>query len=388
MVDERRTDAPQAWKTDCRHFIGDRPCKFRRECPGCPEYSPMGHRILVLKIGALGDVLRTTPILRALDAAFGPRHVTWVVGDAAAPLLEGHARIDRLLVPSVETTALLSVQEFDVVLSLDKDPYSTSIATQVRATETRGFGRDRFGSLVPLHPDASYAYDLGLSDRLKFFENTKTYQEIVFEICGLPWRGEEYDVPSIEREVQDPSWRDANLEAAGVPRGSGPVVGFNTGAGGVFANKAWTIEGYAALARTLANDGCRVVLLGGPAEIARNARIADASQGAAIDTGGHRTLAQFARLVAACDLVATGDTLGMHLAIAARVPVVVLFGSTCAQEIELYGRGEKIVTPIACHPCYLRTCAITPSCQDLIPPETVAAACRRVLATIPSGRRM
>ncbi len=388
MDEERRGDDPRTWKTDCRYFVGDRPCRFKRECPGCPEYSPMGHRVLVLKIGALGDVLRTTPILRALGAAFSPLHVTWVIGEPAAPLLEGHARIDRLLVPNEETTALLSVQNFDLVLSLDKDSYSTSIATRVRAGETRGFGRDRYGSLVPLHRDALYAYELGLSDRMKFHENTKTYQEIVFELSGLPWNGEEYDVPGLDAETHDPSWRRAHLEAAGVPTRGGPVVGFNTGAGGVFVNKAWKPEGYAELARRLAEDGCRVVLLGGPGEIARNARIAEAAGGAATDTGGHRTLAQFARLVAACDLVVTGDTLGMHLAIGARVPVVVLFGSTCAQEIELYGRGEKIVTPIGCHPCYLRSCAITPSCQDLIRPEVVLAACRRVLATIPSGRGM
>jgi heptosyltransferase-2 len=348
----------------------------------------MGRRILVLKIGALGDVLRTTPILRALARDASPHHVTWVVGEAAAPLLEGHARIDRLLVPSAETSAHLSVQEFDLVLSLDKDAYSTSIATSVRASEKRGFGRDRFGSLVPIHPDARYAYDLGLSDRLKFHENTKTYQQIVFEMCGLAWNGEEYDVPALDTDSLDASWRDAHLEAAGVPTTGGPVVGFNTGAGGVFANKAWTVDGYVELARRLSSDGCRVVLLGGPSEIGRNARIADAAGGAVVDTGGHRTLAQFARLVGACDLVVTGDTLGMHLAIAARVPVIVLFGSTCPQEIELYGRGEKIVTPIGCHPCYLRSCSISPSCQDLIRPEAVLAACRRVLPTIPSARGM
>ncbi len=352
----------------------------------------MGRRVLVLKIGALGDVLRTTPILRPLRAG-GPTHVTWVVGEAARPLLEGHSRIDRLWVPSVETSALLSVEEFDLVLSIDKDPYSTSLATRVTAAEKRGFGRDRFGSLVPLHPDARYAYDLGLSDRLKFFENRKTYQEIVFEMCGLPWHGEEYDLPGFESEQDSPAQggparRAAIRAAAGVPRGEGPVVGLNTGAGGIFANKAWTVPGYVELARRLASTGHRVVLLGGPAEAAKNARIAAEAGGAAIDPGSGRSLPEFARLVGASDLVVTGDTLGMHLAIAARVPVVVLFGSTCPQEIELYGRGEKIVTPIDCHPCYLRTCAISPSCQDRIEPEVVEAACRRVLSAIPSRPRM
>jgi heptosyltransferase-2 len=127
-----------------------------------------------------------------------------------------------------------------------------------------------------------------------------------------------------------------------------------------------------------------VALLGGPEEAERNAAIAAAAPGA-VDIGIH-PLPGFAGLVAACDVVVTGDTLGMHLAIAARVPVVVLFGSTCAQEIELYGRGEKIVTPIDCHPCYRRSCDISPSCQDLIRPESVHAAVHRALAQARAGR--
>ena len=65
-------------------------------------------------------------------------------------------------------------------------------------------------------------------------------------------------------------------------------------------------------------------------------------------------------------------------------PVVVLFGSTCPQEIELYGRGEKIVTPISCHPCYLHECDISPSCQDLITPDEVYAAVQRTLSSTKS----
>lgn len=360
------------WKKDCRHFVGDRPCVFRRECEGCPEYSPMGRRILVLKVGALGDVLRTTPILEPLTAGPDPVHVTWVVGEGAAPLLAGHPRIDVLLTPGFETSERLGAQRFDLLLSLDKDPYPTSLAMRVAAGERRGFGRDERGSLVPLHPSAGYAYDLGLSDRVKFFENERTYQDMIFEVAGLPWAGQEYDVPAVAAH------REAGraVLAAALP-GSGPVVGLNTGAAGVFANKEWTIPGFAELARRLAADGCRVALLGGAAERERNHAIAALAAGAAADLGGGFELPAFAGVVAACDVVVTGDTLGMHLAIAGRIPVVALFGSTCAQEIELYGRGEKIVTPIDCHPCYRRACDISPSCQDLITPDVVHAAVRR-----------
>jgi heptosyltransferase-2 len=367
------------WKTDCRHFEGDRPCVHRRECPDCPEYSPLARRVLVLKIGALGDVLRTTPILRPLTAGSSPASVTWVAGESSGPLLRGHPRIHRLLFPGFETSARLDVEHFDLVLSLDKDPYPTAIASRVQARERRGFGRDVNGTLVPLHSSARYAYDLGLSDRLKFHVNQRTYQDITFEVCGLPWNGEEYDVPAVAANVT--AGKEV-LRREGLGAGSGPVVGLNTGAGSVFANKAWTESGYAELSRRLHGEGCRVALLGGPEEQERNARIAGAARGAAVDVGTDHPLPVFAGIVAACDLVVTGDTLGMHLAIAARVPVVVLFGSTCPQEIELYGRGEKIVTPISCHPCYRRACDITPNCQDLISEDAVHAAVQRVLAGV------
>lgn len=375
------------WKTHCRHFRGEKPCRFNRECDDCPHESPMGRRILIFKIGALGDVLRTTPLLRALEKLTSPRHVTWLVGEGARPLLDGHPRIDRLLTPGYETTALLEVEKFDLLLSLDKDAYSTALAMKIDAAERRGFGRDRFGALIPIHPQSRYAYDLGLLDDLKFHQNQKTYQQIIFEMCGLEWRGEEYDLPGFDRDAQDESWKRTQLSAAGV-HANGPVVGLNTGAGGVFANKAWTTVGYAELAKRLATLGCTVVLLGGSSESAKNQKIATLAKGVATDTGGHRSLAEFAHLVGACDLVVTGDTLGMHLAIAAQVPVIVLFGSTCPQEIELYGRGEKVVTPISCHPCYRKTCDISPSCQDLITVDIVQEACTRALSTISSRARI
>jgi heptosyltransferase-2 len=270
----------------------------------------------------------------------------------------------------------LAVERFDLVLSLDKDPWSTSVATRVDARERRGFGRDEDGSLVPLHPEAQYAYDLGLSDRLKFFENRRTYQDVTFEVCGLPWSGQEYDVPAVrERRATG----RAVLERLDMAGGGGPLVGLNTGAGGVFANKAWTLEGYVELAKALRADGARVLLLGGPDEAARHRTLAERSGGAAVDGGVH-ALADFAGLVGCCELVVTGDTLGMHLALAGGVPVLVLFGSTCPQEIELYGRGEKIVPPIDCHPCYRRRCDLSPNCQDRIPAAEVLAAARRLLA--------
>jgi heptosyltransferase-2 len=77
--------------------------------------------------------------------------------------------------------------------------------------------------------------------------------------------------------------------------------------------------------------------------------------------------------------VVTGDTTALHLAVGLRKKVVALFGPTCAQEIELYGRGEKIVSPLSCSPCYRRSCDRDPNCMKTVSAEEVLKATNRLL---------
>ena len=81
-----------------------------------------------------------------------------------------------------------------------------------------------------------------------------------------------------------------------------------------------------------------------------------------VDTGSH-PIRRFAAIVRACDLIVTGDTTALHMAIAVKTPVVAYFASTCAQEIEMYGRGHKIVSGISCAPCYKKICPIDEQCM-------------------------
>ena len=67
----------------------------------------------------------------------------------------------------------------------------------------------------------------------------------------------------------------------------------------------------------------------------------------------------------------TGDTLAMHIAIGLKVPVLVMLGPTCHQEIELYGRGAKIVSDFDCSPCYLSVCPKQVTCMDAISVDAV-----------------
>jgi len=362
---------------DCRFFLGHKPCKFRRVCEDCPHYQLIGRRILVIKLGAVGDVIRTTPLLRGLRGAHPGCHITWLTEREALPMLEGVNEIDRLMAYSLESVLQLEQESFDQLYCFDKEPKATALAMRIRAAEKAGFGMSRYGNVIPLSPNSEYAFALGIDDELKFRGNVKTYPELIFECAGLPYPFPvEYVLPDLSKETAE--GRDFLCTLGAAPEDL--KIGLNTGAADVFATKKWTEQGFAELAGLLAEiPGAMVLLLGGPAEAERNARIAGAAARAPLQAGTHHSLRHFAGIVANLDLLVTGDTLAMHMAIGLRIPTLVILGATCPQEIELYGRGAKIISDFDCSPCYLSVCPKPRTCMQAVPASTVYEAAIRLL---------
>ena len=360
---------------DCRHYIGEKPCKYQRLCEGCGHYSPMGTRVLIVKLGAMGDVLRTTPLLPALRQRYPECHITWLVEEASFQLLTDNPLIDRLVRYDLGALLRLELETYDLAINLDKSILATGALMKARAPEKLGFAIAETGSIYPLNPEAEYSFELGLSDDLKFRRNTKTYQEFTFESVGFEYHGEEYvfTIPDEDRAAAAEIFQEAGVTDDDL------VIGLNTGSGAVFATKKWTIEGFVELAELLSEKlGAKVALLGGKDEVERNREIQSRVRTPIFDTGGYNPLKQFAAIVGRCSLIVTGDTLALHLAIAEKCPVVALFGSTCHQEIELYGRGEKIVGPADCAPCYKSSCEKMTCMKNITAPQ-VFEAVRRVL---------
>jgi heptosyltransferase-2 len=325
-------------------------------------------------------VIRTAALLPGLKAVWPASHITWVSQPSGVRVLANHPLIDRRLVFDAPTVCHLEYERFDLCLSLDKEPGPTALAMRVQATEKRGIGLSPYGTPYPLNEECAHYFHLGLSDPLKFRANDKSYPQLIYEAVGLTYRGERARLyPSAADQARAARrWR-----ALGVG-GEAVVVGLNTGAGRVFANKSWSADQFVALARRVREKhGWQIALLGGPEERALNARIAAVCPGV-VDTGCDHSELEFAALVARCNVVVTGDTMAMHVASAAEVPCVVLFGPTCHQEIDLCGRGEKIVTELSCAPCYRRACDETPSCMDSITVERVCAAVKRWVNVAPT----
>lgn len=373
-------------KQDCRHVRWDRPCAPHKRrgkvCATCDEHAPIRHRVLMVKLAATGDVLRTTAFLPAIHAAWPQAKVTWLTRKSAVGLFDGNPLVDEVLATDdAVTAARLATETFDVVLCPDADPDAAVLAAMARGKERRGYVRSADGRIVPLGPGAERWLLMGLGDDRKK-ANTATYQHLVAEVLGL-------DPAAVREPILEPSAKDAAAAKAFAERlgGQGPLIGLNTGAGGRWAYKQWTRAHQQTFLRLCTDAGLRVLLLGGPEEVETHQELLAACAGRPVfDGGNHNSFGRFAALIDQCRAVVTSDSLAVHCAAARKVPAIVLFGPTSAAEIELYGRGSKIVPPgLDCLCCYLPRCDRVPHCQALIEPQVVLAAVQHWVAA-PASR--
>jgi len=338
-----------------------------RLCAGCPHYQPFPKKILIIKCRAQGDVLRTTALLPGIKRKYPESHITWLVDEESVELLYNNPYTDRVLGYNVGCILPLMVEKFEVLISLDKESPSTSLATIVKSEDKFGFGMNEYGNLIPLNKEAEYAYQLGMDDDLKFIQNTMTYQEIIYKTSEIEYQRDGY-VFQLEEEYRDKASRffqEKNIDETRT------AIGLNTGAGVKFETKQWPSEQYLRLIEYMSEGlQANIFLLGGKRETELNHYLENKAKSGVFNTGNDNSLLEFAGFLSKMDIVVSSDTLGMHLAIAQGKKVVALFGPTCPQEIDLFGLGTKLFAGVDCSPCYKQTCPDM-KCMDEIPSEQV-----------------
>ena len=363
---------------DCRFFLGDRPCVWHKQtgvlCT-CDRYEPIEQRLLVVKLDAMGDVLRSTALLPALAEAHPRAAITWITRKESTPLLQRNPYVTEVLEFGADALIHLQTRTFDRVINLDASKTSAALATAARSSRKDGFILDDRGSVQPTNDAARRWLEAGVFDDIKR-QGASTYQDRMAEILGLAGRTHHY-VFELGDEERDRARK--HLESIGLDF-ERPVIGLNTGAGGRWPLKQWREDGYLELiARLGHHEDVQFLLLGGPGERERNERLKAASRMPILDPGCDNTVRHFAALLSHSDVVVTGDTLAMHLSLALGKRTVVLFGPTSSAEIDLYGLGEKVVPDMTCLSCYKTRCDFSPNCMDLISTDMVERSVARQL---------
>jgi len=258
--------------------------------------------VLIIKLGATGDVVRTTPLLRQLGG-----EVTWLTAAKNTVLLDGLTETLRCF--SWEQRANTLDRHYDLAINLEDTIDCVRFLGTVHCHEI-------FGAYLGSNNSASYTessrawFDLSLisshgrqeADRLKLL-NRKTYQELIFAGLGLRFAGNPYLLP-------EP-----------IETGLSGDVAIGADAGAVWPMKKWAY--YKKLKQQLESQGLTVNVLPKRPSLLEHLS----------DVRNHQCLVG-------------GDSLPMHFALGSGTRCVTLFTCTSPWEIYDYGIQTKIVSPL------------------------------------------
>lgn len=358
---------------ECKRFGGYKPCLPYKACyEGCARPDkPFGTKILIINLDAMGDVLMTTAQLAPIKRKYPESYVAWITLKSATPLLAGNPFIDDVFPWDPDSLLILEQMTFDVVMNADKSRRSAALAMKIDAKEKLGFGLNGNGQIIPLNKEAVYNYKLGIDDYLKFRMNKRTGQDILAETFCLPYDRDEYVLNLTDEEMKLSA---AYRRSVGIAERD-VVIGFNTGCSDLYPNKKMTIDQHLQLIDMFSrHENIKMLLLGGKEDSVRNKEIYDNAVGRnpglltrlfnTPTDGGLRMGIVYEN---AADIVISGDTFGMHLAIALKKHVLAWFGVSCSQEIDLYDRGAKFVPEgLFCSPCWKKSCPYDLECIKMI----------------------
>jgi ADP-heptose:LPS heptosyltransferase len=365
----------------CKHFTGYKPCFPNTSClEDCVRFDPIGTKILIVNLDAMGNVLVTTSILRAIKRKYPQSHISWITLKMAAPLLANNPLIDRVYLWDPESWLILRQIAFDVVMNVDKSRRSGALVMELNAKEKLGFGLDENGVIIPLNPEAEENYRLGLDDYLKFRINQKTVSQLQCEEFKLEYCRDEYELHLTEEEE---AFCRAYKEESGLAAGQ-VIVGLNTGCSELYPNKKLTVDQHVLLIERIAElPGVRCVLLGGPEDLIRNAEIARRVGKKVLNTPATEGVRRGICYENICDVVISGDSFGMHIAIGLKKHVIAWFGVSCWTEIDLFDRGKKLVPDgLDCSPCWKRACPYNLECIQMVDLDAIVGEVERVRTAI------
>src|SRR5437868_4976163 len=259
-------------------------------------------KVLIIKLGATGDVVRTTPLIRRLNG-----QITWLTEGKNIVLLERLKHTLRCF--SWEERERILDTHYELAINLEDTLDAAQFLKTVRCGAIFGAYVDPDGSLR-YTLNSEHWFDLSLisaygklrADKLKL-QNRQTYQELVFEGLGFRFAGERYLLPGP------------------IETGLSGDVAIAADAGPVWPMKRWAY--YDELKRRLEDQGLIVNVLPKRPSLLEHLS----------DVQNHQCLVG-------------GDSLPMHLALGTGTRCVTLFTCTSPWEIHDYGIQKKVISPL------------------------------------------
>lgn len=326
--------------------------------------APAGGRILVIRPGGIGDMVHLAPTLQRLKVLYPAGRIEVLAEGRNAGILPLCPGVDRTwrYDRAADLLAVLR-SRYDLVIDTEQwHRLSAVVARLVRSDRKIGFAtnerRRMFTDAVPYRQD-----DYEIESFLHLLE-------------ALAAGAGEWSAPFLA--VPEPAAGRA-AELLG-PKGSPRVVLFP---GASIPERQWGEARFAGLAERLHASGAKVVIVGGRQDRAQAEAIA--ARGRGLNLAGQTSLAETAAVIAAADLLVSGDSGLLHIAVGLDIPTVSLFGPGRVRKWGPPGRRHIVLNKeLPCSPCttfgYTPPCPIQARCLQEITVEEVFAAARKLLA--------
>lgn len=259
-------------------------------------------RTLIVKLGAIGDVVRTTALLRVIEG-----DIDWLTSDSNAIILENIHKIKKVI-PFSSAKALYG-NDYDLIINLEETQEIAELVSQLRHKEIFGVYCNKSGQITYTE-NSRFWFDLSVisqygitkANELKMY-NRRSYQELIFEGLGFKFNGERYYLPEAVK---------TNLK--------GDIAIASKG-GSVWPMKNWAY--FDKFKNQLQKQGY----------IANYLPFRESLLEHIGDIQNHRVLV-------------SGDSLPMHISLGSGIPCLTIFICTSPWEIYGYGLQKKIVSPL------------------------------------------
>ncbi|MBN1793516.1 MAG: lipopolysaccharide heptosyltransferase II [Candidatus Omnitrophica bacterium] len=333
-------------------------------------------KILIIKIGALGDVILAVPGIRAIREKYRQAHITVLVGEEAAPVIRRCPYIDNIIIyerdlldrdPAafMKFIARLQKESFDMSFDLQNNRRSRLLAFAAFIPKRYGYKNGKYSFLlnhgVPvvnkqMRP-VPHQFHM-----LHFFGMSSTREDLEF------WIKKE-DERAIDQLLQEGWTAHDSL-----------LIGINPGSSDRWTSKRWPLRNFVRLCDELAKMNIRVIFTGTETDKNVIKEIIASTKAKPVDASGRTSLFELGALIKRCAVFVTADSAPLHIAAAVQTPFVALFGPT-DPERHLPPAKKYVVLhkKVRCAPCYKPECNSDLRCLKKITVDEVLKAIKGLL---------
>lgn len=288
------------------------------------------HKILIIRLSSLGDILLTTPVIRALKNKYSSSQIDFLVKQVYSDVIRFNPNINQVFSFDAkgEIIKKLKQNRYDIVIDLQNNLRSRRITSRLNSSIFR-FHKLTLKKFLLVH------------FKMNLLKNSKTITERyaeAFPNLQLDDKGLEIFIPdNIESKLNKIDFKE--------------IIGFCPGS--KHFTKRWPIEYFINLGNKLTEQGLSIVIFGGKDDKEICFKISSQIPNS-INLQNDDDILQIAKDMKKCKLIISNDSGLMHTAAAVGVPVVALFGSSVKEFGFVPYRVKNLVIEnksLSCRPC-------------------------------------